>query len=34
MRRERMRKIKRVEEINMNDKVKYLLDESDLPKFW
>ena len=32
MRRERMRKIKRVEEINM--KVKYLLDESDLPKFW
>ena len=29
-----MRKIKRVEEINMNDKVKYLLDESDLPKFW
>ena len=34
VRRERMRKIKLVEEINMNDKVKYLLDESDLPKFW
>ena len=29
-----MRKIKLVEEINMNDRVKYLLDEGDLPKFW
>ena len=29
-----MHKIKLVEEINMNDQVKYLLNEGDLPKFW